>query len=497
MVAVAEPAVTGAPQVTWKERLVVTLRNHRWFAAALAAGALLRLVTMLGFGPAMWFNDSYDYVSVALHPRPHPIRPDGYAFWLLLLRPFHSFSLVVLTQHLMGLATAGLIYALLVKRFAMAGWAATLATVPVLFDAYQIQLEQLIMSDAMFTLLVTGVIVLVLWHRSMTWKVGAAVGGLLALTALTRSIGLPILALVVAFMLIKRVGWKPIVAMLVACVIPVIGYMGWFKAVNGPFAMTQSDGVILYMRTALFADCDKMGLDPRDDLDLALLCINTPVAEREKSAQAYLWWDNENQLHVFGAGRKFDAETNQIASEFAKRAITAQPLDYLAAIAKDFFRAFQWGRPVFPDNKTFGLYEFSNNTTTKLPQWSSYRGTTNGDATRYENGEAATVKVAPFSTFMMSYQSVVRLPGTVLGLLLLAGLVGVVQRWRTLGGPVLLPFLGAAGLVLAPAATAEFDYRYLLPAVPLACLAAAIALRQVRFGRRRTGEPLAAEPVVS
>ncbi len=86
----------------------------------------------------------------------------------------------------MGLATAGLIYALLVKRFAMAGWAAALATVPVLFDAYQIQLETLIMSDAMFILLVTGVITLVLWHRSMTWKVGAAVGGLLALTALTR-----------------------------------------------------------------------------------------------------------------------------------------------------------------------------------------------------------------------------------------------------------------------------------------------------------------------
>ncbi len=82
---------------------------------------------------------------------------------------------------------------------------------------------------------------------------------------------------------------------------------------------------------------------------------------------------------------------------------------------------------------------------------------------------------------MMSYQSVVRLPGTILGLLLLVGLVGVVQRWRTLGGPVLLPWLGAVGLVLAPAATAEFDYRYLLPAVPLACLAAAITLRHVRL----------------
>ena len=124
------------------------LRRHRVFAAAFALGGLLRLITMLGYGPAMWFNDSYEYVSVALHPRPHPIRPDGYGFWLLLLKPFHSFTLVTLTQHLMGLATAALIYALLRRKFGLPKWGATLAAAPVLFDAYQIQLEQLIMSDA-------------------------------------------------------------------------------------------------------------------------------------------------------------------------------------------------------------------------------------------------------------------------------------------------------------------------------------------------------------
>jgi hypothetical protein len=493
MVAVAEPPVVDASPVSGWGRLFAFLRRHKVFAVAVGLAALLRIITMLGFGPAMWFNDSYDYISVALRPRPHPIRPDGYGFWLLILRPFHSLALVVFTQHLMGIAAGVLIYALLTRKFGIPGWGATLAAAPILFDAYQIQLEQLVMSDAMFILLVVGVITLVLWHRTMSWRVGAVVGVLLALTALTRSIGLPILALVVGYLLIKRAGWKPIIAMIVACAIPVGVYMGWFKAVNGQFAMTNSDGVILYMRTSLFADCHEMNLDKRKELELVLLCINTPRDKREPSAQAYLWWDNENQLHVFGSGMKFTPEINANASAFAKKAILSQPGDYLAAVSKDFFRAFRWDRPQFPDYKTYMLYEFSNSFTRELPKWSSYHSTTDKDAEAYENGPAATHVVAPWSDIMIGYQKVVRLPGLALGLLLLVGLYGVAVRWRELGGAVLLPWLGAVGLVLAPAATAEFDYRYLLPAAPLACMAAAITIAALR-GRGR-GRPDTAEAV--
>ena len=41
-----------------------------------------------------------------------------------------------------------------------------------------------------------------------------------------------------------------------------------------------------------------------------------------------------------------------------------------------------------------------------------------------------------------------------------------------------MPWLISLALIVEPAATAEFDYRYVLPAVPFACLAAAMA-----FGR--------------
>ena len=408
------------------------LLRHRHLAVALGLGAVLRLITMLGYRPAMWFNDSYEYVSVALHPRPHPIRPDGYGFWLLLLKPFHSFSLVVFTQHVMGLATAVLIYALLIRKFDLPRWGATLTVTPVIFDAYQIQLEHLIMSDTMFTLLVVGVITLILWHRRMSARMGVVVGLLLALTALTRSIGLPILALVVAYLLVKRVGWRPIVAVVTACAIPVLAYMAWFKSAHGRFAMTNSDGLILYMRTMAFADCNK--IKPKE-VQLIVLC----TTQRKDYSQWYLW-DPSGPPHRYGTP-KFDGDVNEWASKFAKEAILAQPLDYLAVVARDFFRAFRWDRPVFPDANTYNQYEFRNEEK-PLPTWPLYKGRADTDAMAYEQGPAATRIIAPWANVMQAYQRVVRLPGLVLGVILLIGLYGVAVRWRNLGGPVALPWLG-------------------------------------------------------
>ncbi|GAA4203095.1 hypothetical protein GCM10022252_60210 [Streptosporangium oxazolinicum] len=506
MVTVADRPRLDAPPPGRVPRLRAFLYRHRLFVGVLALAFLLRVVTMLGYGPALWFNDSYEYVSGAVNPdRPSALRPNGYSFLLLLLRPLHSFALVAFVQHLMGLGVAVLIYALLRVRFRLPGWGATLAAVPVLFDAYQIQLEHLVMSDAMFVLLVVGVITLVLWHRRMSWRLGAVVGLLLALTALTRSIGLPILVLVVIYLMVKRTPWKTIAAMITACALPVVGYMAWFASAHGNFAMTNSDGAILYMRTALFADCTKMRVDPRQELELALLCISEPPSERHFSGQKYLWWaQNGQRFHAFGVGTTFTPEMNKTAGAFAQRAILSQPLDYLGIVAGDFFRAFHWGRPRFPDAKTYLQYEFPP-TTKVLPAWSSYRGSTDTDARVYDPGlrvakiqekprVVGTDVTNPWAGFLQVYQRIVRLPGIVLGVLLLIGLAGVAVRWRKLGGPVLLPWLASFGLILAPAATAEFDYRYLLPAVPLACLAAAISLRHGFSGRAATAPATTVTP---
>jgi hypothetical protein len=80
--------------------------------------------------------------------------------------------------------------------------------VPGLFDAYEVQLEQLMMSDALFLFLLMSAATVALWREKMTWRAGIGAGLLLALAGLTRIIGLPLVVLLVLFLLVRRVGWR-------------------------------------------------------------------------------------------------------------------------------------------------------------------------------------------------------------------------------------------------------------------------------------------------
>jgi hypothetical protein len=413
----------------------------------------------------MWFNDSFDYLHAAKSLYPHPLRPDGYSFFLLLLKPFHSFALVVSIQHLMGVAIGLMIYALLRKRFGLPGWAATLATVPVLLDAYEIQLEHLILSDLLFTFLIVSAITLLLWPAQPSWKIGAGVGLILGMAALTRSVGLPVLIAFVLFMLLRRVRWRVIVVTVVLCGLPMAAYAGWFYSWYGKIGLTQSSGLFLYARASAFADCNKIPNLPVEDIPF---CKNEPL----RYSQSVLW-DQESPLHRVW-GPRFGPDQDRRAGDYAKRAILAQPGDYLKTVGSDFLRSFQWNRTVFPDRATFELYNFGTKEK-PLPSWNMGHGTTaSQEAVEYEQGSARTKIVEPFGEIIRTYQKYVFLRGSLLGVILLIGLAGMVPLWRRFGGAALLPWMTSVGLLLAPAATAEFDYRYVLPTVPLACLAAAL-----------------------
>src|SRR5262249_15983479 len=132
----AEP---GAPRAGGRWRgaanwFIALVRRHWIFSIALVAGAVLRLIVMLAFTPAVLFRlDTFDSVWGALHVSPNVVNPSGYSLFLWFFRPFHSFVLIVAVQHLMGLVLAGLVYAM-VLHFGLPRWGAALAAVPVLFD---------------------------------------------------------------------------------------------------------------------------------------------------------------------------------------------------------------------------------------------------------------------------------------------------------------------------------------------------------------------------
>jgi hypothetical protein len=471
----------GFWRARWEWFAALVLR-HKVFSVVLAGGALLRMIAMLGYRPASWFNDSFDYLHVAMAPYPHPIRPDGYSFLLFIFRPFQSFALVTGVQHLMGLTGAVMIYALLRKRFRLPGWGAALATVPLLYDAYQIQLEHLILSDVMFEFLLITVVTILLWYgKSLTWKMGGVVGLLLAIATLTRTVGEPVLLAIVVYYLIQRFNWRVIVATLALCALPIGAYAGWFWAWYDKPGMTTSSGVFLYARVTEFADCNKM----KPPVSEYPLCKDSRTSHTPLTFSQDAIWDRNSPFHRTSTQRFTDYQ-NQLAGDFAKRAILAQPLDYARVVAKDFFYTFKWRRTVFPDRATFQMYQFGAKSAA-LPNWRMSRDkTAASEAQAYEHGNARTRIIDPWATVIRDYQKVVRLPGTLLGGILIVGLAGLVPMWRRWGGEAFLPWVTATGLLLVPPATAEFDYRYVLPTVPLACLAAAITFsREPRERLRR------------
>ena len=69
-------------------RVRALVARDPFFAAALGAGAGLRLLAMLGYPGALWFaGDSYVYLGAALRLRPDLSKTTGYSLFLRALEP--------------------------------------------------------------------------------------------------------------------------------------------------------------------------------------------------------------------------------------------------------------------------------------------------------------------------------------------------------------------------------------------------------------------------
>jgi hypothetical protein len=479
---------TGLRVLPARIRRVVA--GNKLFVAVLIPALLLRADAELGYRWWAYFNDSFDYISTAATGVMDPTRTSGYSIFLRFLMPLHSFGLVTVLQHLMGLAVGVMIYALARRRFGAPAWLSVLMTLPVLYDGFEIQLEHLILSDTLFLFIAMLAITVLLWTPEVSWRKCTVAGLLLGLSAVVRSTGLPLIPVFALYLLIVLfpatrarktwAAWRPLVAGLagfcVLAALPNLGYMALYDHQHGQFAENTSTGVFLYSRVMTFAECSKMDLS--SDPQLLALCTTVPPGQRP-IAQAYIWTP-ASPLDRFPPS-KFSPLPNSLANQFAIKAIEAQPLAYTRTVFDDTWRAFDWPRAVFPNAATYDEYVFGYHPLS-IPR-SPFGGYPN-TAAYYEQGNPNTKITGPYAGIIRVYQRYVWLPGTVFGLILLAGLIAVGWRWRRGGRDAFLPWLSSLALIVVPAATAEFDYRYVTTAVPFACLALALA-----FGTSRHRGP--------
>src|SRR5579863_4928287 len=165
----------------------VALRRHWLFAVVAGCAAGLRVVVQLAYQPALIFPDSVRYLQYAHNFvtgswSPDWLRTSGYSLLLIPAVLTHNLAVVAAVQHLLGLATAVLVYALLV-HFGARRWLATLATVPVLFDPLELNIEQYILTDVSATFLLVAALAVLVWKRDAMGRKAPVLAGLLLAAA--------------------------------------------------------------------------------------------------------------------------------------------------------------------------------------------------------------------------------------------------------------------------------------------------------------------------
>ena len=483
----------GAGNLSRARRAGHRLQRHWLFATLLILGAALRAVVLVAYHPVLIFPDSVRYLQYAHNFtvgqwNSDALRQSGYSVLVIPVMLLHDLWIIPLAQHLAGLATAVLVYAVLI-RFGIRTWLAAVASIPVLFDPLQLVLEQYVLTDVWTVFLIVAALVILVWRRERpaeaqkeSWLPAAACGLLLGLAVTFRD---EVLIMIVPAALYVLVTVRPRrrlltrLAALVGCfLIPVIGYLGWFDASHGEWNFTTFSGAFLYGRVADFASCQGLNLPGYEKP----LCPAQPTALR--NADFYTWNPQSPQWTFHPpAGMSRDA----VVRDFSLRILRHQPLAYADAAARDFLYGFSPVRGAGPEKYSPAYLQFHTYTRPDRQAYASIAAL----------GYQAPAVRPGLATFLTDYGRWFYVPGPVFAAGLVLGLGGLVvsqvrpstskdrrgtskdRRIRDAG----LLFTASAVLVLIPPAVfATFDWRYQLPQLSLIPVAAVLGVAAI--GRR-------------
>jgi hypothetical protein len=486
-------AGAAAPGRGWHTRSAALLRRHWLLSLLLAAGLGLRVAAVAAYHPALIYVDSLKYLYGA-SPGSEPL---GYTALLRVILAVGDLGTVVVIQHLAGLAMGLTVYALLVRRGA-GRWLAALAAAPVLLDAYQVQMEQMIMPDVWFEVLVLAGLAAMLWRPAVTVPLAAAAGVLLGASATFKQLGVVLLLPAVLYLLIAGAGSLRSLAaagaLAAAFVLPVVGYASYSYVQTGHFWLAHRQ--TLTGRLVAAADCVTLKVPA----DVRALC---PPPAQQRLGPDYL---EHERSSLITAPVPAGAARGQLIGQLTAAVESQQPLRVAGAILRDSARLFALTRDQTPGVTPISRWQFQ----TQYPAFPPWVALGPGQVivvgvqhqlfgpfrlTVLKPGYGGAAQVdRPVAAFLRSYQlGGGYTPGPLLALCVLAGLAGSLLVLAGRGGVsrqlalACLLFTGTAAAVLLPPDIYEFSWRYQLPAVvilvPAGVLGAAALAR--RWQERR------------
>ena len=509
----------AAPRRAEPGRAAAALRAHWAAVVLLAAGTMLRGLAVAAYHPALLYPDTLKYLAGAW-PGADPM---GYAVILRVILAAGDLGTVVVVQHLAGLAI-GLVIYLVVLRAAGSRLLAAVAMAPVLLDAYQVQIEQMIMPDVWFEVAVVAGLAVLAWTTAPSWRRIAAAGLLLGGSAVVRQIGeallLPALLYVVVLdVVVLAGGWRRVLrgvaALSAAFALPVLAYCGIAYLRTGYFRLSEQGSIA--GRAAAAADCATLRLPA----DLRPFC---PSARQQRYGPDWLTHSSRSPLKraPVPPGRT----RGELISAFDSAVEQQQPARIIGAVLRDSLLVFAPVKTGVPGTTPIGRWQFQ----VRYPRFRPEVST--GPGGRIELGVQKSA-TAPFrhlglpagdggparvdhqiAALLRWYQlSGGYTPGPVLALFTLAGLAGAVivmlgplltRAGTARARPGILPaaaasllFLLAGGSALLVSDLFEFSWRYQLPALitlPAAGALGARALWLAVAARRAGREPFSAQP---
>ncbi|HET7069017.1 MAG TPA: phospholipid carrier-dependent glycosyltransferase [Nocardioides sp.] len=448
------------------------------FLVTLGLAVVVRVTVAVAFPPAFLMSDGPTYLAYADDLHTSPDRPVGYSVFLRALSELsRSLVLVTSVQLVLGLLAAVAAYVLL-RRWGVSPWVATLATVPMLFDAMQLLLEHAILSDVLFGFLLVAAVAALAWSPTPHWTTTAVAGLLLGLATLVRVLGEPTVVLAALFLLLVATSWRRrllhAALVVLAFAIPVSAYVTWYHHDHGAWAITQAGGRALYMRTTTFVDCRALQVPDYE----RVLCPDDPIGHRQDPTW-YGWHSQETVPRLHPPAGVTDQEAMH---DFAVRAIKAQPGDYARAVWRDF-------RLSFITDDRHDHYEMSTSVKWTFEQYVDYQATPHWTRPAFEahGGELPGTR-QPMADTMAWYGRHVFLNGWGALALLALAVAGAVVPRRGRGASrrqlLLLTLALPLMLVLVPDVTAQFVWRYQLPLVVLLPLSAALGWTRLRALRK-------------